>query len=77
MKTIETTASVTPDHKLMVEVQIPVDVSPGQHHVVLILDESPLPARQAVAFDFPVIDIGPWPESLSLRREDMYGDDGR
>ena len=28
-------------------------------------------------FDFPVDDLGPWPESLSLRREDMYGDNGR
>lgn len=27
--------------------------------------------------NFPVDDLGPWPESLSLRREDMYGDDGR
>ena len=26
---------------------------------------------------FPVDDLGPWPDSLSLRREDMYGDDGR
>jgi hypothetical protein len=25
----------------------------------------------------PVHDLGPWPEGLSLRREDMYGDDGR
>jgi hypothetical protein len=27
--------------------------------------------------DFPVDDLGPWPEGLSLRREDIYGDDGR
>ena len=27
--------------------------------------------------DFPVDDPGPWPEGLGLRREDMYGDDGR
>lgn len=27
--------------------------------------------------DFPVDDLGPWPEGLSLRRADMYGDDGR
>ena len=27
--------------------------------------------------DFPVDDLGPWPEGLGLRREDMYGDDGR
>ena len=27
--------------------------------------------------DFPVDDLGIWPEGLSLSREDMYGDDGR
>lgn len=27
--------------------------------------------------DFPVDDLGPWPDGLSLRREDMYGYDGR
>ncbi|BAU57053.1 DUF2281 domain-containing protein [Halorhodospira halochloris] len=27
--------------------------------------------------DFPVDHIGHWPEYLSLRREDIYGDDGR
>ncbi len=27
--------------------------------------------------DFPVISVGRWPEDFSLRREDMYGDDGR
>ena len=25
--------------------------------------------------DFPVDDLGPWPEGMSLRREDMYGDE--
>ncbi|MCP4081911.1 MAG: DUF2281 domain-containing protein [Aestuariibacter sp.] len=29
------------------------------------------------ALDFPVDDLGPWPEGLNLRREDMYSDDGR
>lgn len=29
------------------------------------------------SLDFPTDDLGPWPEDLSLRREDMYGDDGR
>ncbi len=27
--------------------------------------------------DFPVDDLGPWPDNLTLRREDMYGDEGR
>lgn len=26
---------------------------------------------------FPVISVGRWPESMNLRREDMYGDDER
>ena len=38
------------------------------------LEES---ARKPKTLDFPVDDPGPWPEGLSLRREDMYGDDGR
>jgi len=32
---------------------------------------------QREPLDFPVISVGQWPEDLSLRREDMYGDDGR
>lgn len=33
------------------------------------------PQKEPLAF--PVDDLGQWPEGLSLRREDMYGDDGR
>ena len=29
------------------------------------------------ALDFPVISVGKWSNDLSLRREDMYGDNGR
>jgi len=29
------------------------------------------------SLDFPVDDLGPWPDGLSLRREDMYGNNGR
>jgi len=29
------------------------------------------------SLNFPVISVGRWPEDLSLRREDLYGDDGR
>lgn len=35
------------------------------------------PALGKEPLDFPVINVGKWPEDLSLRREDMYGDDGR
>lgn len=34
-------------------------------------------AGEIMMADFPVISVGKWPDELSLRREDMYGDDGR
>ena len=34
-------------------------------------------AADKETLNFPVISIGKWPENLSLRREDMYGNDGR
>lgn len=34
--------------------------------------------RSPVSFaDFPVDHVGVWPQTLMLRREDLYGDDGR
>jgi hypothetical protein len=55
----------------------PADLPPGEHEVVLatVPQGTPpsVPFRMA---DFPM-DDGPWDGSISLRREDMYGDDGR
>jgi len=33
--------------------------------------------RRGPLEDFPVDSYGPWPTDLSLRREDIYTDDGR
>jgi hypothetical protein len=44
MKTIETIANVSPDGKLTV--QLPPDVLPGDHKVVLVIDEAPLPPTE-------------------------------
>ena len=57
----------------------PGGVPPGEHVVTLSVA---VPARQepTIPFDvdeLPRHDLGPWPEGLSLRREDLYGDDGR
>ena len=35
------------------------------------------PAKGKKPLTFPVISVGEWPADLSLRREDMYGDNGR
>ena len=51
---------------------------PGEHVATITVKDAPL-RRAGKPFtmkDFP-IDDGPWDDSISLRREDMYGDDGR
>ncbi|HXG91086.1 MAG TPA: hypothetical protein VNN73_01800 [Blastocatellia bacterium] len=75
MKTIETTATVTEDGKLIAQVN--GDISPGEHRVVVVIDEQPVRKQERPPLNFPVDYYGPWPENLSLRREDMYDDDGR
>jgi hypothetical protein len=78
MKTIETDVIVTRDGRARVDLEVSPDVPPGRHRAVVVLDERPTASipRRSLA-DFPVHDFGPWPENLSLRRADLYGDDER
>jgi hypothetical protein len=75
MHTIETTATVAPDGTLTV--QVPPDVTPGTHQIVLVIDDRRGEDRDSQLGAFPVISVGAWPSDLPLRREDMYGDAGR
>ena len=75
MRTIETIATVTEDGKLTI--QIPSDIEPGEHKVVIVIEEQPVKKETPPPLDFPVDNWGPWPENLSLRREDMYDEWGR
>ena len=42
-----------------------------------LAEATPPPTKRPSLDDFPVDDLGPWPEGLTLRREEMYGDQGR
>ena len=75
MRTIETTAIVTNDGKITVH--LPADIPPGEHHVVMVIDEQPTQKKKRPPLDFPVDSWGPWPADLSLSREDMYDEWGR
>jgi len=75
VKTIETDAIVTNEGQLNLNVS--VDLAPGQYKVVLVVEENTAQTPKQNRLNLPVIDVGPWPENFSLRREDMYGDDGR
>lgn len=79
MQSIQTTMQVLPDGTG--RLASCAGLAPGEHRVVLtLLDDEPEPAPELGFDEFlaaVAAELGPWPEGLSLRREDMYGDDGR
>lgn len=74
MKTIQTTAIISSDHQLTL--QVPADIQAGEYEVVLVMEAKPAKKKRQ-PFKFPVDDYGFLLTELSLRREDMYGDFGR
>lgn len=74
MRTIETTAVVTPDHTITVKV--PEDIPPGDVRVVVVVNherpEAPLDWAAWPAHNFQLRD-----PNCRFRREEIYGDDGR
>lgn len=75
MTRLETQATVTPDRKLTI--QVPPEIQPGEHRVVLIIDESASAQSKKPPLDFPSYPIGPVDDTATFRREDTYGPDGR
>lgn len=57
--------------------QVAPTVPSGDYTAALDVPAAERPAAAPPEFDWPVHDSGPWPADLSLRREDLYGDDGR
>ncbi len=76
MKTIETTALVGDDRKLTV--QVPPDVAPGPHQILVVIDV-PRSARPQTwtMDDWPVHDAALADPNFTMRREELYSDDGR
>ncbi len=76
MRTIETTAVVGNDRK--VTVQLPPEIAPGPHQVVLVVD-GPLDERPQTwtIADWPVHDAALVDPNFTMRREELYGDNGR
>jgi hypothetical protein len=77
MRTIETTATITPDG--MLTAHLPDDIIPGEHPVVIVIDE---PDTAHDVAHRPLVELHPvpwtnWPDGATFRREELYGDDGR
>lgn len=73
MATIRLHIHVAPDHTI--SGVAPADLPAGDHEVVISTAPAGRPRKPFRYEGFP-IDDRPW-DGRSLRREDMYGDDGR
>jgi hypothetical protein len=52
----------------------PRELPPGEYQAPITLPDSK-PHRRRL--DRPSHDCGPWPEGFAVRREEIYGDEGR
>jgi hypothetical protein len=76
MTTIDTTVDIGSDRRLAI--QLPDQVTPGRHRVILHVHDGQGTSQPTdIVASLPRLDLGAWPAGLSLRREDVYGDDGR
>ncbi|MBV8131003.1 MAG: hypothetical protein JO282_00630 [Alphaproteobacteria bacterium] len=69
---------VGPDHRI--SGIAPAAVPPGEHEAIITVPPPPMRRLAGEAFEvdaLPTHDMGPWPEGLSLRREDIYDEDAR
>jgi hypothetical protein len=72
MNEIRTRVRVDPDHRI--SGTAPDEVPPGEHEITIAVTSEPIPpatVRRLEDNDLPRHDLGPWPEALSLRREDI------
>jgi hypothetical protein len=75
MKTLEMTAVVGLDRKLTV--QLPPDINPGAHRLVVVIEEMPPSGGKPQPLQFSTYPVDINPKDFTFRREDLYGDDGR
>lgn len=75
MRAVTATAVVRPDHTLTV--QLPPDIPPGMHQVIVVLEDAKEVLQGAGPLKFSPHPVGPVDPASTYRREDIYGDDGR
>jgi hypothetical protein len=76
MKTIQTMAVIGEDRTLTV--RLPPEIAPGPHQIVVVVEGPVTEPRHAWTIDdWPVHDAGLVDPNFSMRREELYGDDGR
>jgi hypothetical protein len=55
-------------------------VPAGEHEAVITIASAPArqpPSEPLDVSTLPTHDLGPWPAGFAIRREEIYGDEGR
>ena len=73
MRLIETTAIISDEGTLTV--QVPPDITPGDHHIVVIIDEQPTVQAPRPPLQFAAYPVGLTAPERTLRREELYDDE--
>jgi len=73
MRTIEATATIRPDRTLTV--QVPPDIAPGDHHIVVIIDEQPTVEAPRPPLQLAAYPVGLTAPERTFRREELYDDE--
>lgn len=75
MKSITYTATVNSDRKATID--LPEDIQPGVYTLRVYVEEQGDQALENPFEGLPTVRAWDWLRDVSLRREDMYGDEGR
>jgi hypothetical protein len=70
------TEKVTIKRGGLVELRRPELIEGTEAEVIVVIEAGPRDETSSLD-DLPIDRLGPWPRKLSLKREDLYGDDGR
>jgi len=77
MQVIQTQATVSPEGELTIRTEAPKPVVPGRHRVIVVLEEQQQSSTSRQSLELPSLPVADWPDDLTLRREEIYGDSGR
>ena len=73
MRTIEMRAMISAEGTLTV--QVPPDIAPGDHHIVVIIDEQPTVQAPRPPLQFAAYPVGLSAPERTFRREELYDDE--
>ncbi len=76
MKTIVGTATILPDGTITVQTETVLNLPPGEHRVLLVIEEPPA-VKKRPPLKFRAYQVTPVPADFTFRREDLYDDDAR